>query len=65
MFLSYCKNSNKGTPEYKPTLVQHLEIGKLFISFFSSIHYRLRIKMLDIIVELNFCRNPLEPLFQP
>ena len=64
MFLGYCKNSNKGTPEYKPTLAQHLEIDKLFISFFSSIHYRFRIKMLDIIVEINLCRNSLEPLFQ-
>ena len=65
MFLSYCKNSNKGTLEYKPTLAENLEIDKLFNSFFSSIHHRFRIKMLDIIVELNFCRNSLVQLFQP
>ena len=55
MFLSYCKNSNKGTLEYESTLAEHLEIDKLFNSFFSSIHHKFRIKMLDIIAELNFC----------
>ena len=55
MFLSYCKNSNKGTLEYESTLAENLEIDKLLNSFFSSIHHKFRIKMLDIIAELKFC----------
>ena len=43
-------------------VVEHLEIDKLSINCFRSVHHSFRRKTLDTIVELHFCQNSLVQL---
>ena len=60
MFLSYCTCHFQ---VYRLKCLDHLEIGKLFNSLFSSVLHSFNTKTLVTLVELYFCQNSPVPLF--